>query len=225
MGADLSRDPGEVFIRDVIKALKICSYSYDSLLLFIDEKIEDIELTKEYIWEDIFPYFYETNEELNMYHKYHQRLFFDILDNISSSPTKYEIVFYVYPFIEHVNENTVEHFYDIIYQFNYKVMQHSKVCLLVKNYMELCTLTLSASINKEMEMNNPIKQNIMKLVHSVYSNKNILKEMNYFLGNIHWHPKNGTILTQEEFEKHFNENNILFANYFQIRDRFLFKFG
>ena len=207
---------GEALIVSIFKDsnFKLKNFYYNKLLNRLSDFIINQELYKKYIEEQLIPSFY--NENANYENKiFHQALFNKILSFLNEKNSIYEVLFYLYPFIDHINENVEEHLYSIFNYIEKKGQLNLRSLLkLFERYIKFVTIDLTnivaENINDDFQ-----KLSIMEL-NRIYSEDNI---KNYIATNLFNMLKiygQNDIITQEIFIDHFKHINI--ANFDEIRN-------
>ena len=193
---------------------KLKNFYYNKLLNRLSDFIIYQELYKKYIEEQLIPLFYNQNSYYDN-KIYHKALFNKILSYLEEKNSIYEVMIYLYPFIDHMNENVEEHLYSIFNYIGKKGQLNLRTLLsLFEKYIKFVTIDVTNLVAENME-NDEQKMSVLEL-NKIYTEDNV---KNYIATNLFNMLKiygQNDIITQEIFIDHFKHINI--ANFDEIRN-------
>ncbi len=157
--------------------LKLLYYNYNRLLNFIVKYRIQQEIRKKEIISEIIPKLYDHTNE-NKLKKYHSAFFNQFLSELDKNNNYYSVILYLYPFINHDDENIEKTLYDIFKFICPNLTKYMLVNILEK-YITFYTFTLT-KIVFENENENKMKEELEGLC-KIYSKDNIKKYVNLII--------------------------------------------
>jgi hypothetical protein len=164
--------------------------------------------------------FFNNKKSENPYFKIYQTILDSMLSKLSLERVDLnEVIFYLYPYLNHHGQKDLSQFYSIINHFHRSNLTPHQFEECLHKYLDLHIMTVTQVIFKDLE-NGPEREELYTLLQNVVTPENILKELKHYMNQI---PKNQTTpITQEEFKTYFKNSE--FCTYEDIRDNFFAKY-
>lgn len=215
-------DEGEQFLRDAIKRMEMSTMTYAGLLKSLRLLAKDDLITKQCASDILEPLFEDHDKNDKVYKKAQRKLYDYVMTSLHEKTNIYQVIFYIYPFLNHRGEERIVKIYEIFNHINRQEMNYHKLSAWFKKYIELCTDIANNHIYYEMEPGKA-KDELSKLISEVYTSDHINTKLNYYMEGLRADKNDNSHITEEEFVKHFR--NFDFSSFEDIRDRFLIDYG
>jgi hypothetical protein len=219
MGVCCSRstNPGEELVRSVLSDphFTLNSLTYEQLKALLENKGANGTITKnQYV--ELYSSFYNHSTE-NPNQKIYKKILDFISEKFSSDRISiFEVLYFLFPFIDHKGQKDLDKFYFILNNIHKNNLTITKFEESLRRYVELCTLDITKAVFQVID-NGPEREELNKGLDEYFINENVRNETKRLVANIL--KTENTPISPEEFYMYFKEVDI--AKYDDVRDAFL----
>ncbi len=216
---------GEDYITEVLSSENffLKDYYYKDL----KEKINSIpskELTDEFnLRKNLYPILFEQNKEKNKYIQIHKGIINELLSKVKSNPSTNNIIFWLFPYLNHINEkNTEEILYDIFTEENEDQLNIISISELLDSYIDNCTILLTFAF-WNIVSSNDLKNSYDEMNSIIYTNEHKNKLVEKILEDLKNKYDNYDLVTVDIFSNTIKPYQI--SNYRIVRSLLGNQFG
>lgn len=215
-------DEGEEFVRSTITRMELATATFEGLLKTLNLHAKDGFVSKKYASDVLEPLFVDHDKKETTYARAQRKLYDYVMHSLKDNTNVYEVLFYVYPFINHRGEERVVKLFELFNHINGEQLTHQKLALWFKKYLEYVTDVINNQIYYELE-SGKAKNELSELIAKVYTSAHISTKFNFYMEGLRADVLDHSLITRDEFVRHFRNYDL--SRFEDVRDRFLIDYG
>lgn len=218
---------GEESVRLILSdksAFKLSQYKYKEVIDLLAKESEMVDKEKFRKLTGILFYDSKIESKENACYK---AIFEEILSEFPEKKINaYELVLYLYPFLEYEDGLQYTHLYQIIKNQTEKIVDLTFVKHCLKTYIKFCTMRISKVfyISAKTEEAEKIKEDLEYMMKNVFSEDILEREIKQLLHGIVKNQEDSSIILESEFIKHMKKVHFS-PVYYHFRDSLIDKYS